>query len=85
MLHAMFQGHKTSGSGEDFEGLFHIWVKRPSWSCDLDHLFPRRLHTKFGFDLQSGFREDRFENGGHIHVYSPRAGADTPLGQIIFH
>ena len=55
MLHAMFQGHKTSGSGEDFERFSHIWVKRPSWSCDLDHLFPRRLHTKFGFDLQSGF------------------------------
>ena len=23
-----------------------------------------------------------FENGGHIHVYSPGAGADNPWGQI---
>ena len=22
-----------------FEGFYHIWAKRPSWSCDLDHLY----------------------------------------------
>ena len=26
-----------------------------------------------------------FENNGHIHVYSPRAGADNPLGSNYFH
>ena len=26
-----------------------------------------------------------FENGGHIHVYSPRAGVDNPLGSNFFH
>ena len=26
-----------------------------------------------------------FENNGHINVYSPRAGADTPLGSKLFH
>ena len=25
-----------------------------------------------------------FENNGHIHVYSPRAGADNPLGSTFF-
>ena len=44
-----------------FKGFYHIWAWRPSWSCDLDHLyklgspFPRRLHIKFGFDWPSGF------------------------------
>ena len=26
-----------------------------------------------------------FENDGHIHVYSPRAGADNPHGTKNFH
>ena len=40
MLHAKFQDHRTSGSGEeDFKGLNHIWERRPSWPCDLDHLY----------------------------------------------
>ena len=34
MLHAKFQDHRTSGSGEeDFKGFYHIW------SCDLDNLY----------------------------------------------
>ena len=64
MLHAKFQDHRTSGSGEeDFLRFYHIWAWRTSWSCDLDHLyiyfrspFPRRLQIKFGFDWPSGFR-----------------------------
>ena len=24
-----------------FEGFYHIWAWRPSWSCDLDHLYKR--------------------------------------------
>ena len=35
MLHAKFQYHKTTGSGEDFVDLYHIWAWQPSWSCDL--------------------------------------------------
>ena len=40
MLHAKFQDHRTQSSSgeEDFEGFYHIWAWRPSWSCDLDHL-----------------------------------------------
>ena len=26
-----------------------------------------------------------FENIGYIHVYSPAAGADNPLGSKVFH
>ena len=37
MLHAKFQDHRISGSGE--EGFYHIWAWRPSWSCELDHLY----------------------------------------------
>ena len=40
MLHAKFQDHRTSGSGEeDFLSFYHIWAWPPSWSCDLDHLY----------------------------------------------
>ena len=36
------------------------WARRPSWSCDLDHLYkhPGMLHMKFGFDWLNGFREE---------------------------
>ena len=40
MLYAKFQDHRVSGSGEeDFKGFYHKWAWRPSWSCDLDHLY----------------------------------------------
>ena len=40
MLHAKFQDHRTSGSGEEiFKGFYYIWAWRPSWSFDLDHLY----------------------------------------------
>ena len=39
MLHAKFQDHRTSGSGEDFLRFYYIWAWPPSWSCDLDHLY----------------------------------------------
>ena len=59
MLHAKFQDHRISGSGE--EGFSHIWAWRPSWSCDMDHLYkllvslPKEAPLKFGFDWPSGF------------------------------
>ena len=39
MLHAKFQDHRTSSSGEYFNGFYHIWARRAAWSCDLDHLY----------------------------------------------
>ena len=40
---------------------YHIWVLRPSWSCDRHHvknfnfLVPKSLHIKFGKKWLSGF------------------------------
>ena len=64
MLHAKFQDHRTSSSGEvDFLRFLPYRVWRPSWSCDLDHLYklsfplPKEApHKFFGFDWPSGFR-----------------------------
>ena len=40
MLHAKFQDHRTSGSGEDELLRFLPYIAwRPFWSCDLDHLY----------------------------------------------
>ena len=68
MLHAKFQDHRTSGSGEeDFLGIYHIWAWRPSWSCDLDQLYKhsfalsKEAQRNIGFDWQSGFRGEKFE------------------------
>ena len=63
MIHAKFQDHRTySFEKKIFKGFYYILVWRPSWSCDLDHLynfhspFPRRLHIKFGLDWPNCFR-----------------------------
>ena len=41
MLHTKFLENRPAGSGEeDFLRVFTIiWAWRPSWSCDLDHLY----------------------------------------------
>ena len=40
MLHAKFQDHRTSGSGEeDFLRFLPYMGVGPSWSCDLDYLY----------------------------------------------
>ena len=49
LLHAKFHDHQTSGLKKTiFKGYYHIWEWRPSWSCDLDHLY------KFSFPLSQG-------------------------------
>ena len=43
------------------KGFYHIWVWRPSWSCDPDAAnklsfpLPKEAPLKFGFDWPSGF------------------------------
>ena len=66
MLHAKFRGKRSPGSREeDFLRVFTIY----GHGGHLDHViwtiytnfgspFPRRLHIKFSFDWQSGFREE---------------------------
>ena len=65
MLHAKFQNHRPSGSGEeDFKGFFAIY----SHGGHLGHVtltiyinfhspFLRILNKTFGFDWPNGFRE----------------------------
>ena len=37
MLQTMFRGNRSTGSGgEDFKGVYHVWARWPSWSCDPD-------------------------------------------------
>ena len=63
MLHAKFQDHRTSGSGEEFLKVFTIYghgghLGHVTWTIytNFRSPFPRRLHIKFGFDWQSGLR-----------------------------
>ena len=39
MLHAKFQNHRPCFGEEDFKGFCYLKPWRPSWSCDLDHLY----------------------------------------------
>ena len=63
MLHAKFQNHRPSGSGEDFLKVFSIYshgghVGHVTLTIYINFLspFPRMLHMKFGFDWPCGFR-----------------------------
>ena len=65
MLLTKFRGNRaTVPEKQIYEGFYHIWTWRPSWSCDQHaankFLFPyiRRLRIKFGYDWPSGFREE---------------------------
>ena len=63
MLHTKFRENWPTGSGEVdlFQGFYHIWAWRPSWSCDHHHIskfhfhVPKSVHTKFGSKWPSGF------------------------------
>ena len=68
-----------------------MWAWRSSWSCYQDHflqnlcsLFPRRFHIKFDLDWPCDSEKKIFENNGHIHVYSPGAGANNNRCHFLF-
>ena len=81
MLHAKFQDHKTSGSGEeDFNGFSHIWAWRPSWSFDLNHLYKLSFPPSQGGSTQNlaligqaVLEEKMFENGERRHQRRSRS------------
>ena len=87
-----FQDHRTAGSGEeDFLKIFTInghgsHLGHVTWTIYIHFRPPflSRLHMKVGIDWPSGFREE-LETNGHVHVYSPGAGADNPLGSNLFY
>ena len=64
MLHAKFQDHRISCSGEEaFLKVFTIYghgghLGHVTWTIYINFRSPfqRMLHIKFGFDWQSGFR-----------------------------
>ena len=63
MLHAKFQDHRTSGSGEGFLKVFTInghggHLGQMTWTIYINFRspFPRRLHIKFDFDWPSTLR-----------------------------
>ena len=64
MLYTKFRGTRPAGSGEeDFFKVFAIYgpgghLGHVTWTIytNFRSPFPRRLHIKFGFDWQSGFR-----------------------------
>ena len=66
MLHAKFQNHRPSGSGEeDFLKVFDIYSHGAHLGnvtltiyTNFHSLFLRMLHIKFGFDWPSSFTED---------------------------
>ena len=65
MLHAKFQNHRPSGSGEEHVKVFDIYshcdhlghVPLPIYT-DFHPLFLTMLHIKFGIDWASDFREE---------------------------
>ena len=66
MLHAKFQSHRPSGSGEQknlkvFAGYSHGgYLGHVAWTIYTNFGSPslRMLHIKFGFDWPRGFRGD---------------------------
>ena len=62
MLHTKFREIGTPVPEKKiFEGFYHIWAWRLSWSCDqhlasdFHFLVPESFHTKFGSDWHSSF------------------------------
>ena len=55
-----------------------------TWTIYIDFSspFPRRLHENLALIGQAVSVEKIYENGGHMHVYIPGAGADTPLSNL---
>ena len=65
MFHAKFNIHRPTGSEEDFFKIFvtyshggHLGHATMNFYANFHSLFLMMLHIKFGFDWQSGLRED---------------------------
>ena len=85
MLHAKFQDHRTSGSGEeDLKGFYHIWASQPSWSCDLYHLhklsfkFPKEDSHEIWHWLAKWFQRRCLKIMGIYMYKAPGQGQTTP-------
>ena len=91
MFHAKFHDHRSISSvGKRLLKVFAIYwhgdhLVHVTWAIYIYFVstFPRKRHIKYGFDCQAVLEKKIFENGGHIHVYSSGAGAETPWGQFL--
>ena len=90
MLHTKFQGHWSTGSGEDFLKVFTIYGHIGPIGhvtlrvCTYFHsLCPRRLYKKFGYIWPSGFRGD-FSNCHTMRVLVQRSNNDHDLFYFIY-
>ena len=92
MLHVKFQNHRPSGSEKKrFLKIFaiyshgnHLGHMTLTIYTNLHSLFLRMLHKSLAL-IGQAVSEKLFQYYGHIHVYSPGAGADNPLGPKYFH
>ena len=88
MLHAKFHHHRTISSvGEDFLRFFTIYghdghLGHVTWTIYINFLPPSHGGSTWNLVLigQVISEKKMFENNGDIHVYSPGAGTDNPLG-----
>ena len=91
MLKSKFQGKLTSGSREDaLRRFLSLWAWQPGCSCDQTIFIDFMLSSKEGSTSNLALighvvsEIKIFEYNGYVHVYSPLAGADKPLGSILF-
>ena len=85
---AKFQHHRTSSSGKEVFKRFLPYIRvvailgHVTWTIYINFRspLPGRLHIRCDFDWPAVSVNKMFENGGHLHVYSPEEGADNPLG-----
>ena len=59
----------------------HIFLEMHNMFKLYMHIFNQRTNGPVNAHLSSGIYTNKL---GHIHVYSPRAGTDAPLGSILF-
>ena len=91
MIHAKFQDHRTSGSGEEyFKGVYHIWAWRSSWSYDLDHLYKlsfsllKEAPHEIWHGLAKWFQRICLKIMVMYMYIAPGQGQTTPWQQIFF-
>ena len=90
MLHTKFQNHRPSGSEEEDFKTFLLFIAMAA-ILDLDHLYklsfplpkdaPQKSLALIGLAVSE---KKMFQYYGLIHVYSPGAEADNPLGPKYF-
>ena len=75
---------------KSFECFYHIWTRRPSWSCDMDYLrtyrFPLPIDAQYEIwlFLRKQFQRRRPLNIIVIYMYIPHGGDRPTHGGQLF-